>query len=156
MTAIVIDNRVVLLNADHNPLQTISIQKAARLLSLEKAVIVEGDALRQFGQWIWPKILKLKEYVYIPWEKLNGPPRVSKRGVLLRDKRICVYCGQSGATTIDHIVPRSAPHLGKNTWQNLAAACITCNHKKRNRTPEQAGMKLLWKPYVPTRQQLRG
>lgn len=153
MTAMTINGReIVLLNADMNELSKITLQKAARLLALEKAIVVESDPLRKLGQWAYPKIIRLKEYVYIAWEKLNGPPRVSKRGVLIRDDRKCVYCGDH-ATTIDHLTPRAAG--GKNTWQNLAAACLKCNHKKRNRTPEEAGMKLLWTPYVPKRNQLR-
>src|SRR6476469_9831016 len=126
-TTIMINGKPVLLqNADCNPLSNITLQKAARLLALEKAVIVEGDPLRKFGAWIYPKIIRLKEYIYIPFDRLNGPPRVSKRGVLIRDKRICAYCDADNATTIDHVFPRSRG--GKNTWQNLVAACLKCNH----------------------------
>jgi 5-methylcytosine-specific restriction endonuclease McrA len=155
MTAIIQGDMIVLLNADMNELARIPFQRAARLLAKDKAVIVESDPLRKLGSWAWPKVLRLKEYVYIAWEKLNGPPKVSKRGVLLRDQHKCAYCG-GYAATIDHITPRSAPHFGKNTWQNLTAACISCNHKKGNKTLEQCGMKLRQKPYVPRRSQLRG
>ena len=48
---------------------------------------------------------------------------------------------------VDHIVPKS--HGGKFTWLNLVATCRTCNHKKADRTPEQAGLKLLSKPFKP-------
>jgi 5-methylcytosine-specific restriction endonuclease McrA len=153
MTAMVVrDNKIVLLNADMNELSTITLQKAARLLALDKAVIVEADPVRKLGAWLYPKIIRLKEYVYIAWEKLNGPPKVSKRGILERDSRQCVYCGGQ-ATTIDHVLSRSRG--GKNLWGNLAASCVRCNHKKGSRTPEEAGMRLMWKPYTPTRQQLR-
>jgi hypothetical protein len=91
MTAMVVrDNKIVLLNADMNELSTITLQKAARLLALDKAVIVEADPVRKLGAWLYPKIIRLKEYVYIAWEKLNGPPKVSKRGILERDSRQCV------------------------------------------------------------------
>jgi 5-methylcytosine-specific restriction endonuclease McrA len=153
MTAMVVrDNKIVLLNADMNELSTITLQKAARLLALDKAVIVEADPVRKLGAWLYPKIIRLKEYVYIAWEKLNGPPKVSKRGVLLRDQHKCAYCGDH-ATTIDHVYPRSKG--GKNTWQNLVAACVKCNHKKGSRTLEEARMTPKWKGYVPTRAQLR-
>lgn len=153
MTAMILNGKpVTLLNADFNPLHNITLQKAARLLALDKAVIVEADPIRKFGAWMYPKILRLKQFIYIPWDKLNGPPRVSKRGVLIRDDRTCIYC-RGPATTIDHILPRSQG--GHNTWQNLAASCLKCNHKKRNRTPEEAGMRLLWKPRVPPRSKLR-
>lgn len=148
MTEATLDGKIVLQNADCNPLHSITLQKAARLLALEKAVIVEGDPLRKFGEWIWPKILRLTNFVYIPWKNLNGPLRVSRKGVLIRDNRICGYC-RAPATTIDHVKPRSQG--GKNLWENLVSACLKCNHRKRNRTPEEAGMKLLWKPYAPDR-----
>ena len=54
--------------------------------------------------------------------------------------------------TIDHIVPRSQG--GLTTWENCVLACVSCNARKANRTPEQAGMKLrraparpAWKPH---------
>ena len=33
---------------------------------------------------------------------------------------------------------------------NVVTACKGCNHRKGNRTPEQAHMDLLYTPYVPT------
>jgi hypothetical protein len=36
------------------------------------------------------------------------------------------------------------------TWENIVTACWHCNQRKRNRTPAQAGMKLLRKPFKPT------
>lgn len=157
MTAMLIeetwDGRIVLQNGSGEILSAnYPLKKAARLLALEKAVIVEAIEGTAFGAWLMPKILRLKEYIYIPWEKLNGPPRVSKRGVLVRDKHLCAYCNEH-ATTIDHVLPRSRG--GKNTWQNLVAACQKCNHRKGNRTPEEAKMTLLWKGYMPKRSQLR-
>lgn len=33
---------------------------------------------------------------------------------------------------------------------NVVTACKSCNHRKGNRTPEQAHMGLLYTPYVPS------
>ena len=33
---------------------------------------------------------------------------------------------------------------------NVVTACRACNHRKSSRTPEQAGMALLYTPYVPS------
>lgn len=33
---------------------------------------------------------------------------------------------------------------------NVVTACRWCNHRKANRTPEQAHMKLLYAPYIPS------
>jgi hypothetical protein len=47
----------------------------------------------------------------------------------------------------DHVVPRRQG--GKTVWENIVTCCYTCNGRKRDRTPEQAGMTLLRKPARP-------
>ena len=39
--------------------------------------------------------------------------------------------------------------VGKTEWTNVVCSCTFCNNRKDNRTPKQAGMKLLKKPTVP-------
>ena len=51
--------------------------------------------------------------------------------------------------TIDHIIPRGRG--GQDLWENLVAACKTCNQMKGNKTPEEAGMPLIKKPKRPNR-----
>jgi hypothetical protein len=51
--------------------------------------------------------------------------------------------------TRDHIVPFSRG--GKDTWMNVVTACRSCNESKSDRTPERAGMELIYLPYVPNR-----
>ena len=65
----------------------------------------------------------------------------------MRDRHRCAYCGRR-ATTVDHVLPRS--HGGRDTWLNTVAACAADNHSKADRTPEQAGMRLLVRPFEPT------
>ena len=63
----------------------------------------------------------------------------------------CQFCGQklrSAEGTIDHVVPTSRG--GKHAWGNVVAACKKCNNHKDNRTPDEAGMKLACRPFVPT------
>ena|SRR6478736_4480413 len=69
-----------------------------------------------------------------------------------RDRYMCCYCGQGFAPhqlTIEHIVPKSRG--GKNTYMNTITACRRCNHRKADRSLEEANMVLLYKPYVPNR-----
>jgi 5-methylcytosine-specific restriction endonuclease McrA len=40
---------------------------------------------------------------------------------------------------------------GPWTWTNLVSACAVCNNRKAARTPEEAGMPLVYLPYVPSR-----
>jgi 5-methylcytosine-specific restriction endonuclease McrA len=49
---------------------------------------------------------------------------------------------------VDHVVPRAQG--GQDTWLNTVAACAEDNHRKANRTPEEAGMALLRQPFEPT------
>jgi hypothetical protein len=62
----------------------------------------------------------------------------------VRDKFTCQYCGErkgAGELTLDHITPRA--QAGHSTPENLVAACLACNNRKGNRTPDQARMPLL-------------
>lgn len=76
---------------------------------------------------------------------------VERKVLYGRDRHICAYCGEKFKQynlTIDHIIPKSRG--GKNIWMNAVAACKPCNHYKAARTPEEAGMPLLFVPYIPT------
>ena len=67
-----------------------------------------------------------------------------------RDKGKCQYCNKKvlrTSSTYDHVIPRA--QNGKTTWTNVVISCFDCNQKKKNRTPEQARMKLLIKPVKP-------
>lgn len=82
----------------------------------------------------------------------DRPPTLSKDMLLKRDRYMCAYCAQVYRTSnleMEHILPKSRG--GEDTWMNLVTACCACNDKKRARTPEEAGMKLHYVPYVPNR-----
>jgi len=51
--------------------------------------------------------------------------------------------------TLDHVIPKE--RNGPDTWENLVCCCHTCNRAKGNRTPNEAGMKLMRPPKKPTR-----
>jgi 5-methylcytosine-specific restriction endonuclease McrA len=38
---------------------------------------------------------------------------------------------------------------GGDTWENLVAACVTCNNRKGDRRPEEVGMALAKAPKAP-------
>ena len=78
-------------------------------------------------------------------------PGLSNGKLFARDRNLCAYCGgqfHEDELTREHIVP-FAQH-GVDTWMNVVTACKPCNHRKSNRTPEQAQMPLLYAPYVPS------
>ena len=77
-------------------------------------------------------------------------PMPTKAGVYRRDRGVCAYCGRLISfeeASMDHIIPQSLG--GPASWDNLVNACRRCNEKKANRTPEQAGMPLRFKPFIP-------
>lgn len=79
-------------------------------------------------------------------------PQLTNKALFRRDWNICAYCGEEfgdNQLSRDHIVPRSRG--GEDTWMNVVTACETCNKIKDNRTPEQAGMPLIYVPYEPNR-----
>ena len=79
-------------------------------------------------------------------------PAFGKLKLFRRDRMTCAYCGQrfrERDLQCEHIVPESRG--GGWTWMNLVTACGPCNARKADRTPEEAGMPLLYLPYVPSR-----
>lgn len=99
----------------------------------------------------WPVIARLNYWVQPPKQvAVDLNTRASRSQILRRDARTCAYCG-SYANTVDHIIPESWCKKHKEpfsgwTWGNLVAACEACNQYKGDRTPEEAGLKLLWYP----------
>lgn len=141
---------VSVLNATYQPLGATKLKRAMALVLSGQAVIEEADPARTLrhagGEFPWPLIIRLLRYVKAPVQ--YGDAIWSKSGVLKRDGHICVYC-DGKANTIDHILPQSRG--GKNEWLNTAAACQPCNARKANRTPDEAGMPLLFTPSIPQR-----
>ena len=148
-------NGVLVLNASYEPLNIVSVQRAIVLLLKEKAELVEAAKAKIRAERLQmevPLVIRLVTYVPIP-RRLPLP--LSRRTVLARDMYTCQYCGTTGIPlTIDHVVPRSRrtpehPNGGASAWDNCVAACFPCNTRKGNRTPEEAGMKLLNPPSKP-------
>lgn len=78
-------------------------------------------------------------------------PGLTNAKLFARDRNICAYCGDEFAEadlTREHIIPFA--QNGRDGWMNVVTACRACNHRKSDRTPEQAHMPLLYTPYVPT------
>jgi 5-methylcytosine-specific restriction endonuclease McrA len=73
---------------------------------------------------------------------LRRSQRIDSAAVLARDQHRCRYCGAAERPlAVDHLLPISRG--GCAEIDNLVAACKPCNSRKKNRTPEEAGMALL-------------
>jgi len=142
---------VLVLNASYEPLRIVPVRRAIILLLQEKAELVEAATQRlraQGASFAVPLVVRLVRYITIPRQRQLP---CSRRGVLARDRETCQYCGaQPGRAhlTIDHVLPRA--QAGTTSWENVVAACAACNHRKANRTPQQAGMALDCPPRRPS------
>ncbi|WP_184569094.1 HNH endonuclease [Streptomyces zagrosensis] len=138
----------LVLNASFEPLSTVTLRRAVVLVLQGKAVVEQAHPeLRVRAAAVElpvPRVIRLSRYVRVPFRR-RAP--WSRRGVLVRDRYQCAYCGRK-ATTVDHVVPRSRG--GGDTWLNTVASCAEDNHRKADRTPEQAGMRLLRAPFAPS------
>jgi 5-methylcytosine-specific restriction endonuclease McrA len=154
-----VQGRVLLLNGHTwEPLSVITIPRAINLVLAGKAVVVEqsGEFLRTVrDRFPVPSVVALRTYVNVPRRQAHW----SRRGVLVRDSYTCIYCAaQPGHAvrgkvltksdfTVDHVIPKSRG--GRDNWTNTACACYACNHRKGDRLPNEAGMKMAWEPKTP-------
>jgi len=93
-----------------------------------------------------PKVLVLCNYNKVPRKR----PKFSPKAVWDRDEGICQYTGKKltpQEANIDHVIPRSRG--GKTDWSNCVLTHKEVNAKKADRTPEEAGLKLIKKPQDP-------
>ena len=93
-----------------------------------------------------PEVVTLTKYDRLPVNAVT----FSRRNIFKRDRFTCQYCGRQPGSedlTIDHVVPRA--QAGTSTWENCVLACIECNSRKADRTPQQAKMRLRHEPRRP-------
>ncbi len=140
-------DKVLVLNSDYTPINVTSLVRGFILVDKGKAEILKsGDIPIVSGQkkYMRPLIIRLLSYVRFRVK----PLKINRHRIFKRDNHTCSYCGTSKNLTIDHILPKSRG--GGNTWLNLTTCCKNCNRVKDNKTPEEAGMKLINKPFEPS------
>jgi 5-methylcytosine-specific restriction endonuclease McrA len=141
-------SHVLLLNQNYEPMSVISAKKAIVLYYLQKVEIIEkrNRVIRSRHLSIdLPSIIRLVRYIHVPRKRIE----LTRRNILKRDGFQCQYCGtRKGPFTVDHVIPRYNGRI--DSWENLVCACVYCNNKKGNRTPEQARMPLSRKPRRPS------
>jgi 5-methylcytosine-specific restriction endonuclease McrA len=137
---------VLVLNATFEPINVTAVRRALVLMIKGVAQAEESQpatvhsttqALRV------PSVIRLLSYRHIPQQGRA----LSRKNILLRDRNTCQFCSRvfpAGELTLDHVVPRSRG--GRSSWENLVASCYTCNNNKGDRTPEEAGLKLVRRP----------
>ena len=138
---------VLVLNQNYQPLNVCNARRAFVLVDRGKAEVLEhgeGGIRTPTRVFFLPSVIRMVYLIRRPRPKM----RLSRREVFQRDRNTCQYCGrQTRDLTLDHVLPRHRG--GGHDWENLTSACKTCNHRKAGRTPEEARMKLLQRPFAP-------
>ena len=141
--------RVLVLNATYEPINVCTLRRAAVLLLKEKAELLErreGAIHSERMTMERPDVIRLINYVRIPREAHRR--KITRRAVLARDSWTCQYCGsRKSGLTVDHVIPRSRG--GKSVWENIVAACASCNRRKGNRLPREIQMHPKKSPKAP-------
>ncbi|MFK7921721.1 MAG: HNH endonuclease [Bacteroidia bacterium] len=139
---------VLVLNQSYQAISICSVERAFVLVLLQKAEMLTANSERCLRSverdFKYPSIIRLHRYVQIPYKKVN----LTRQNIFKRDRNCCVYCGSRNHLTIDHVVPKSSG--GKDTWENLVAACQKCNAKKGSLTLGQSGLEMTHTPFRPS------
>lgn len=140
----------LLLNVQYHPIARISWQQAMKLLVEGTAELLERyeGVIRSVTQHFpAPAVVRLTRWK--PWKRSI---KFNRENVYARDRGLCQFCGVQvprKELTYDHVIPRAQG--GTTRWDNVVVCCLPCNQRKGNRTPEQAGMRLLTKPVRPAK-----
>jgi len=125
-----------------------------------RADIVENHEHRHIGMvggsMPMPKIIKFKSLESITKSYRRNKAHFSRTDCYIRDNGTCQYCGTKitrELAELEHIVPRSRG--GVTSWENCVMSCHDCNSKKGNKTPHEAGMRLIKTPTKPSANQIR-
>jgi 5-methylcytosine-specific restriction endonuclease McrA len=162
----ILNTKVLILNRSYLPIHVTSVRRAFTLLyqGIARAV---NDQYQTFDFESWshlsvsvndesiglvnrvirvPRVILLVGYDRVPKRHV----RFSRYNIYARDKLTCQYCGRRlprYELNLDHVIPRSRG--GTSTWENVVCSCHECNRRKGGRTPHEAGMALLHRPYKP-------
>ncbi len=158
----------LVLNRSWQPVNIASVARALILVWNEQARVVEPTDYQLYDWADWarlqpgpdepfiqavsmrlrvPEVITLTRYDRLPTANVA----FNRRNLFKRDRQTCQYCGDqppSDELTIDHVLPRCQG--GLSTWTNCVLACVECNHRKADRTPEQAHMRLRRQPHQPS------
>lgn len=166
--ASVLERPTLVLNRNWQPVNVATVARSLVMLWNEAARAVDPDDFRQYTWSDWAKFrpkdgepflqavtFRMRVPEVLTLTRYERPRETavtfSRRNIFKRDHATCQYCGArpgSAELTIDHVMPRS--HGGTSRWDNCVLACVPCNAKKGNRSPEQAHMKLQRKPFRPS------
>ncbi len=157
----------LVLNRNWQPVNVATVARALVLLWNESARVVDPADYQTYTWEDWsglgvrdgerfiqavrfrlrvPEVITLTEYDRLPAAAVT----FSRRNIFKRDRFACQYCGKqpgSEELSLDHVIPRAQG--GESRWDNCVLACLECNKRKADRTPQQAKMRLKHEPVQP-------
>jgi len=162
-------HNVLILNKHWIPINTTTAKHSFALMYSEnaKGIMIEEDKIvpLEWTEWVSlnlnetdrkiktvtgfikiPTVIVLNYYDKIPKQTI----KFTQKSLWERDNFTCQYTNKKVTRTngnIDHVIPKSQG--GKTSWENCVIAHKEINALKADRTPEQAGLKLLKKPSAP-------
>ena len=163
-----LDQQVLVLNRLWQAVHVCSVRRALTLLFEGRAQVVfnTSDGAFQtydFGEWRTfsqeaphpesistvsfkvriPRVILLLVFDRLPKKEV----KFTRHNIFERDRNTCQYCGRQFERVdlnLDHVIPRDRG--GPTTWENIVCSCIACNTRKANRTPREAGVRLVRRP----------
>ncbi len=161
-----LNKSVLVLNKIWLPIRVIPAYRALVLIFANKASAVDPNYFTyNWEEWLKQLILKTDSVIVSSHQDIKVPEiivlsmydkifkknvKLTKRNLYIRDGYKCQYTGErmkESEADIDHIIPRSMG--GRNSWNNMVVCSKEVNRRKADRTPEQAGLKLIKKPTKP-------
>jgi len=171
MNASFLNQQVLVLNRLWQAVNICSVRRALILLFQGHAQVVMGDdngAFQTYSFLEWrdiseqqahpecvqgvsfrirvPRVIMLLVFDRVPKKEV----KFTRHNIFERDKNTCQYCGgvfDRSELNLDHVIPRDRG--GPTTWENIVCSCVACNTRKGNRTPLEAGLRLIRKPKRP-------
>jgi len=150
----------------------INITTPANALSMMYSEVAMGLDIKDktsmtscnWEEWVNLTITHKDNFVKTPTGKIKIPkviitsfskvplrrPRFTLKNLWDRDQGRCQYTGRNLSTSeanVDHVMPKSRG--GKTNWSNCVLCHKEVNSKKGDRTPAEAGLKLLSQPKEP-------
>lgn len=154
---------VLILNDSYMPLNIVTMKKACKMMvksgiweALGRKSEYHIDIIEHYDDdiksasgtnMVRPAVICIAHFKKPSQKNAKMFAPFSRKGIWLRDKCKCQYCGTNVKLENmhwDHIVPRKAG--GQTTWTNIVCACLACNSKKADLSLSKCGMKLLKKP----------
>jgi 5-methylcytosine-specific restriction endonuclease McrA len=167
----ILSQNVLVLNRLWQAVNICTVKRAFMLLYQGHAQVVEAAAENSFqtmtfAQWFdfsrgyegndvvstvsfkirVPKVILLLFFDRMPKKEV----KFTRHNIFERDHNTCQYCGHKydrKDLNLDHVIPRERG--GETSWENIVCSCVPCNSRKGNRTPAEAGLKLLHRPRRP-------